>query len=278
MADRAVAGRDPEELHRHDRPAEAGRGRRGPGRTKGRSPGAPAHRLRETSAPDTARGTTSREDLGRRAAGNRSGARRRSCPRGASTTTRSETSTFWARANPSAARVGLPSASNAAAAAGPRTSANRSSCRSRQAASEHDEPAGRGVGLDGVRRPAPPAREPRRDPRARAPAAPPAASRAGISSVRISRRKSWRVHLGDVEASGLTRGPEDEALLRRGSGSVPETAADPLLPRRRAETQARAQAQARSRTRRIRPTRSVADTAPRASRMLNWWEQASVAS
>ena len=58
-----------------------------------------------------------------------------------------------------------------------------------------------------------------------------------------------------------------------GSGSG---AGRPAASRR--ATNARAQAQARSRTRRINPTRSVAETAPRASRTLNWCEHASAAS
>ena len=65
--------------------------------------------------------------------------------------------------------------------------------------------------------------------------------------------------------------PVHTAVAGSGSG-----AGRPDASRRAAY--ARAHAQASSRTRRMRPTRSVAETAPRASRMLNWCEQTRAAS
>ena len=115
---------DAEELERNDLARRRARRRRAPGARRLRAP-SPQRIVFGNVRPATIRGTDLREDLG----ASRPGIVFRAAtvlPRGESTTTRSATSTFCARAKPSAAFVGLPSLSKALDAGGPRTSAARS--------------------------------------------------------------------------------------------------------------------------------------------------------
>ena len=227
MADRAVAGRDPEQLPagRPRPPRRATTPRTG--RTKARAP-APQRIVFGNVRPATTRGTTSREDLGRRRGRESSGAPRRSCPRGASTTTRSATSTFWAFAKPSATFVGFPS--GVERVGGRRADHLRDpiGLPLRQAPQDHRQAAGRGVGLDGGRRQPFLPEGLAEIPRASSSRAGSSAG-AGISSVRISKRKSC-VFTRSVGPSALTEGRKTKRFSNGGRLRFRERG--PLLPRR----------------------------------------------
>ena len=228
MADGPVAGGDAEELAsgRRGRPSTARTPRTG--RTNDAVARSPAHRLREgqlarrrAERPPRAPRAASLPGIDLRAA--------TVLPRGESTTTSSATSTFWAFANPSAARVGFPSASNALDAGGPRTSRGAIRLPLGQPA-QHARP---GAAASRRTRPKPARAPPRRAPRsggAEAPGAPASAPAPG-SPPSGFRKRSLGCSLGSFSPPGRARPAPSRLAPQTAAGSGSESGnRDPSLP------------------------------------------------